>query len=351
MFSDAIRSAQLALSHTDTHVAQRAAHRWDTKTKPPGSLGQLEALVIKLATLQQSPDPHLSRTAMFVFCADHGVANEGVSAYPQAVTGQMVANFLAGGAAINVLCQSHGITPRIVDCGVATGPSVGTINCWIGSGTRNFAREPAMTPGQCESALSNGFRLAEAAKRDFHAVAIGEMGIANTTSAAALFAALSGLPVEDCVGRGTGIDDRTLARKRAVVEAALALHRDALQTPAGALACVGGFEIATMTGFLVGCIAHRLPVFIDGFIAGAAAACANAMVPQAVTHFLFSHASAERGHRALLQFLNVRPLLDLDLRLGEGTGAALAIGLAQTALSLYRDMATFESAGVSQRGA
>ena len=306
----------------------RIRARLDSLTKPPGSLGRLEDLVVQLGLIQQTESPQIARKAMIVFCADHGVVEEGVSPYPSEVTRQMVANYRSGGAAINVLCRHGGIEPVIVDMGV-------------GSPTRNFAREPAMTRAEAEQALETGF--AYAAKADI--LGAGEMGIGNTTSAAALFSAFSGFDPTETAGRGTGLDDAGVAKKAAVIRRALALHKTT--DPIDTLAALGGFEIAALTGLILGAASRRHLVMLDGFITGAAAIVARAIAPASLDYVVFSHCSAERGHKKLLDYLNASPLLNLEMRLGEGTGAALGIGLLESAVNLYREMATFQSAGVS----
>jgi nicotinate-nucleotide--dimethylbenzimidazole phosphoribosyltransferase len=266
---------------------------------------------------------------MIVFCADHGIVEEGVTPYPSEVTRQMVANFRAGGAAINVLCRHASIEPVIVDMGV-------------GRPTRNFTRECAMTRAETEQAIATGFAHAASAE----ILGAGEMGIGNTTSAAALFSAFSGLDPSETAGRGTGLDDPGLQRKIKAIQRALALHAP-FKDPIDTLAALGGFEIAAITGLILGAKSQRTLVMLDGFITGAAAIVARAIDPASLDYVVFSHCSAEQGHKKMLAFLNASPLLALDMRLGEGTGAALGIGLLEAAVNLYREMATFQSAGVS----
>lgn len=309
--------------------AQIRAHL-DSLTKPPGSLGRLEDLALQLGLIQSTAMPQIGRKAMIVFCADHGVVAEGVSPYPSEVTRQMVANFRSGGAAINVLCRHGSIEPVIVDMGV-------------GHPTRNFAREPAMTRAEAEQALNTGF--AHAARAEI--LGAGEMGIGNTTSAAALFSAFSGLDPLETAGRGTGLDDAGVARKVDAIRRALALHQPQIADPVAVLAALGGFEIAALAGLILGAASRRHVVMLDGFITCAAAIVARAIAPASLDYVVFSHCSAERGHRKMLDFLNARPLLNLEMRLGEGSGAALGIRLLEAAVNLYREMATFQSAGVS----
>jgi nicotinate-nucleotide--dimethylbenzimidazole phosphoribosyltransferase len=316
----------------DAALEARIRGRLDSLTKPQGSLGRLEELALQLGLIQATESPKIGDKAMFVFCADHGVVEEGVSPYPSEVTCQMVANFRSGGAAINVLCRHGNIEPVIVDMGV-------------GRPTRNFAREPAMTRAQAEHAIETGFAHAAHAET----LGAGEMGIGNTTSAAALFSAFSGLDVSETAGRGTGLDDAGLARKVDVIRRGLALH-PFTNDPIKTLADLGGFEIAAITGLILGAASRRRVVVLDGFITGAAAIVARAIAPASLDYVVFSHCSAERGHRKMLDFLDARPLLNLDMRLGEGSAAALGIGLLESAVHLYSEMATFETAGVSTSG-
>ncbi len=321
----------------------------DAKTKPPGSLGELERLAAKIARVQRRLAPCIEHARVFVFAADHGIAAEGVSAYPATVTAQMVHNFLGGGAAICVLARELGAGFKVVDAGVAAVLPAhdALLHRKIGFGTSNFAQTPAMNQAQCVQALHAGIDLM-ADSPDAGAVVLGEMGIGNSTSAAALMHALTGLPVEECVGRGTGVDDSTLQRKREVVEHAVRLHgrgEHALQ----ALQCFGGFEIAMMAGAVLGAAAARQVVLVDGFIATAAVAVAAQLRPEALDYCVFAHVSAEVPHRLWLQRLDARPLLDLGLRLGEGSGAILALPLLRSACAILSQMATFRSAGVSGR--
>ncbi len=314
----------------DAELEKRIRARLDSLTKPPGSLGRLEELALQLGLIQGTEIPQIGRKAMIVFSADHGVVEEGVSPYPSEVTRQMVANFRSGGAEINVLCKNGGIEPVIVDMGV-------------GRPTKNFTREPAMTRGTVEQALETGFGYAERAE----ILGAGDMGIGNTTSAAALFSAFSGLDPAETTGRGTGLDDAGLARKIDVIRRALALHKPNLSDPIGILAALGGFEIAAIAGLILGAASRRRAVVLDGFITSAAAIVARAIAPASLDYAVFAHCSAEQGHKKMLDFLDARPLLNLEMRLGEGSGAALGIGLLEASVHLLNEMATFESAGVS----
>jgi nicotinate-nucleotide--dimethylbenzimidazole phosphoribosyltransferase len=336
----------------DTHWLAAAERHQNDLTKPPGSLGRLETIANRCAAIFGSLTPPVDAARIVVFAADHGVAEEGVSAYPREVTAQMVLNYLNGGAAINALAQAGGIDLVIVDAGVATPlPDLpGLIRHHIGDGTRNFTREPAMTESQVEEALEAGIAEAYAAVADgYNLLGCGEMGIANTTSAAAIAAALTLLPATEVTGRGTGADDAALARKVSAIERALALHGPHLKTPFDVLRRVGGLEIAEMCGFFLGAATLRRPVVVDGFIATAAAALAVRMAPPAREYMFAAHRSAEPGHAALLNIVGDPPLLDLGMRLGEGTGAALAMKLIQSAVAAFTGMATFSSAGVSNK--
>ncbi|QEZ47602.1 nicotinate-nucleotide--dimethylbenzimidazole phosphoribosyltransferase [Cupriavidus oxalaticus] len=325
----------------------------DDKTKPLGALGRLESLALQLGLILGTQRPVLQRPTVIVFAADHGVADAGVSAYPAEVTAQMVRNFLAGGAAINVFSRQHGIALEIVDAGVrAPLPAApGLVNCRIADGTRNFAQEPAMSPEQAAAAMTAGMaRVLRHAQQGCNVIGFGEMGIANTSAAACLMQRLTGLPLADCIGRGTGLDDAGLARKREVLVGALTLHADAL-APLDVLATFGGFEIAMMAGAYLAAAASRMVILVDGFIASAALLVAQRIDPSVLQYCVFTHCSHERGHRALLDHFGAEPLLALDLRLGEGTGAALAWPLLASAVAFLNEMATFSGAGVSTASA
>ena len=338
---------------TDGAAAAEAQRRLDGKTKPRRSLGRLEDLVCQLAAIRgdASPRPRPAK-AIVVMGADHGVAAEGVSAYPQEVTGQMLLNFARGGAAINVLARQAGARVVVVDMGVAHAPpATPEIRaCRIGAGTANFARGPAMSRAQALAALAAGAALANELARDgIGLLGIGEMGIANTTAASALAAVFTGAPPGEVTGRGTGIDDAMFRHKVDVIRRGLTVNRPDAADPVDALAKIGGFEIAGLAGVVLGAAAARVPVVVDGFIAGTAALAAVRIAPPAAGYLIASHRSVEAGHRLVLQALGTKPLLDLDLRLGEGTGAALAMQLIDAALAIDAEMATFESAGVSDQ--
>jgi nicotinate-nucleotide--dimethylbenzimidazole phosphoribosyltransferase len=329
-------------------AAAEAQRHLDALTKPPGSLGRLEDLAVRLMALTGKP-PRVSAPVIFTLAADHGVVAEGVSAYPQSVTAQMVENFLRGGAAVNVLARQAGARVVVADFGVATplGAPDGLVVRRIDAGTRNMALGPAMTREQAVAAVEAGAALAEeaiAAGADL--LGTGEMGIGNTTAASAITAALTGAPVDAVTGRGTGVDAAGRERKVAVVRRALAVNAPDGRDGLDVLSKVGGFEIAGLVGVILAGAAHRVPVVLDGFIAGAAALVAVALAPEA-RHALFaSHRSAEPGHALALEHLGLEPYLALGMRLGEGTGAALFVPLARAAAAIYAEMATFKSAGV-----
>ena len=337
----------------DRALETELRHIIDTKTKPPGSLGRLEALALQMGLIQRTTKPRIERPAMIVFAGDHGIAKEGVSSYPQEVTAQMVANFLAGGAAINALSRSVGMTLEVVDAGVATPIPIdhGYERLSLGLGTRNFAHEPAMSRETALQGIARGAgRVGHHASLGTNVIGFGEMGIANTSAAACLMSRLCGLPVDECVGRGTGLDDHGLAHKRDVLGRALALHRDDGDA-IGALATFGGFEIAMMTGAYLAAACAGMTILVDGFIATSALLVASKIAPEVLEYCVFAHASNETGHRRMLAHFDAAPLLQLDLRLGEGTGAALALPILRAAVAFVDEMASFESAGVSDKQA
>jgi nicotinate-nucleotide--dimethylbenzimidazole phosphoribosyltransferase len=334
----------------DAALAAAIAHKIDTKTKPLGALGQLENLAQQVALVQQTLTPELRQPHVLVFAADHGIAQAGVSQYPPEVTHQMVRNFASGGAAINVFCRQNGVGLTIVDAGVrgsfADLPAV--CNKKIAEGTQNFAHVPAMTVTQCADALSRGAQLVD----ELHAagcnvLGLGEMGIGNTSSAAVLMHLLTGRPLAECVGRGTGLDAAGVARKLATLTQAVAAHARVGTDPLAVLATFGGFEITQICGALLRAAELRMLLLIDGFIASAALLVAARLAPAVLAYCVFCHESGEQGHRLLLAELGGQPLLRLGLRLGEGTGCALAYPLVQAAVSFLNEMASFESAGVS----
>lgn len=336
----------------ERELLKLAQQRLDRLTKPPGSLGRLEELAAFYVAMTGTMKPQVPRGVVFTLAADHGVTAEGVSAYPQEVTPQMVLNFLRGGAAVNVLARHVGVEVRIVDIGVnyEFGSHPGLLARNIMKGTRNFAREPAMTREQAEQAVSTGIELAiDAAREGIGLIGLGEMGIGNTTSSAAITAVMTGKPVDHVTGHGTGIDEAGRARKVAIIQRALDLHRPDRTDPLDVLAKVGGLEIGGLAGIILGAASARVPVVLDGFITGAAALIAVALAPACRDYLIASHQSVERGHRVVLEHLGFKPLLDMDFRLGEGTGACLGMGLISAAVKIYTEMATFDEAGVSDR--
>jgi nicotinate-nucleotide--dimethylbenzimidazole phosphoribosyltransferase len=336
----------------DSHWIDAATKRQLELTKPPGSLGRLEDIANRCSAIRESFELTASRLRIVLFAADHGVCAEGVSAYPQAVTAQMVLNFLHGGAAINAFARSGGIELKVVDIGVATPlPASGDlISRRVAPGTDNFCKQPAMTEAQMAAALEIGIELAnDAAVAGCDLLGFGEMGIGNTTAASAITAVLTGQPIAGVVGCGAAADDVVMTRKRSAIERALLLHAESLSTPYGILRCIGGLEIAGMCGFCLGAAAHRIPVVMDGFIASAAAVLAVRVCPASAGYVFASHRSAEPGHARLLATIEQEPLLELGMRLGEGTGAALTMKLIQAAVAAFTQMATFATAGVSNK--
>jgi nicotinate-nucleotide--dimethylbenzimidazole phosphoribosyltransferase len=336
----------------DTRLTAQAQQHLDRLTKPPGSLGRLEELARRYVTITEQLPPVINRKAVVVFAADHGVAAEGVSAYPQEVTAQMVQNFLRGGAAISVLARQAGAAVRVVDIGVAAAfPSLpGLLARKVRPGTANMARGPAMSRDEARQAVEIGVAVAADCHRDgISLVATGDMGIGNTTPSSALVALFTGAPVAQVTGYGTGIDDQTRGHKIAVIERSLQVNAPHTSDPLGALAAVGGLDIAGIAGLILGCAARRMPVLIDGLIATAAALVAAALQPLVTDYMIAAHTSVEVGQQVAWRFLGQAPLLDLQLRLGEGTGAVLAMHLVEAAVRVYNEMATFDQAVVTER--
>jgi nicotinate-nucleotide--dimethylbenzimidazole phosphoribosyltransferase len=334
----------------DLSAEAAARLRQSQLTKPEGSLGQLEALSIQLAGIQGNPRPTIARKGVIVMAGDHGVTQEGVSAYPAEVTPQMVMNFLHGGAAINVLARQAGAHVVVVDVGVASElPDLpGLLRRKVACGTANMTRGPAMTCEQTEQAIRVGMEIVQSEiDAGLDLVATGDMGIGNTTPSSAIAAAFTGLPVRQVTGRGTGLDDGGLDRKVAMIERALLVNRPDPSDAMDVLMKVGGLEIAGLAGVILGAAARRVPVVIDGFISGAAALVAAELSPQVKPYLIAAHQSVEIGHRAILARLGLRALINLDLRLGEGTGAALAFHVIEGAVRILNEMATFAEAGVS----
>lgn len=337
----------------DESLEEQAQRHLDQLTKPPGSLGRLEELARRYVTITGQYAPRVSSKAVVVFAADHGVTAEGVSAYPQDVTAQMVLNFLNGSAAINVLARQAGADVRVVDIGVVSDlpifPNLKVRK--IRPGTANIARGPAMLREEAKLALEVGIEMAAECHRDgCNLVATGDMGIGNTTPSSALVALFTGATVAEVTGYGTGIDEAGLAHKIAVIETALRVNAPQMSDPLGVLAAIGGLEIGGIAGLILGCACHRIPVLVDGHIATAGALVAAALQPRVKAYMIASHASVEIGQHVAWDYLGQTPLLDLDLRLGEGTGAVLAMHLVESAVRIYAEMTTFGKAGVSREG-
>jgi nicotinate-nucleotide--dimethylbenzimidazole phosphoribosyltransferase len=354
----AFDAAEAAFRPLDRAAMAEARARQDRLTKPRGALGRLEDLSVQLAGIAcECPPPVPAPAHVVVFVADHGVVAEGVTPWPQEVTAQMVANFVAGDAAINVLARAAGASVTVVDVGVATplpescDNAPGLLRHPLGPGTANLAEEPAMDLADCRAALDLGAQLAlQFVAFGARALVTGEMGIGNTTAAAALVAALTGRSPAEVTGRGTGLDDAGLTHKTAIVDRALRLHRRAVAAgPLEALAAVGGYEIAALAGFIVGGAGADVPVLVDGLIADAALLVAERLVPGVSARCIAGHRSAEPGAAAVLEELRLVPVLDLDLRLGEGTGACLALPVVEAAVRILTEMATFDSAGVTDK--
>ncbi|QID16671.1 nicotinate-nucleotide--dimethylbenzimidazole phosphoribosyltransferase [Nitrogeniibacter mangrovi] len=341
----------IAIAPLDDTLVDALRHKIDTKTKPVGSLGRLEALALQLGRIQRSLTPALKRPHVVVFAGDHGAATAGISAYPQDVTWQMVENFLAGGAAINVFARQNEIALRVVDAGVAHdfGKREGLINGKIAPGTANYLERPAMSGSQRDTAMAYGRQLAHTlAEGGCNVIGFGEMGIGNTASASLITHCLTGTPLPQVIGRGTGLDDAGLDRKHMLLARALA-RGGVPANPLEVLAEYGGFEVAMLVGALFGAAEKRMLILVDGFIVTAALLVAHALIPAITGYCVFAHHSGEPGHAYQLKHLNAAPLLDIGLRLGEGTGAALAWPLIQAAANFLDQMASFESAGVSDK--
>ena len=339
-----------AIQAVDETLEPQIQTHLDDLTHPQGSLGRLEEIVMRCCKIQRTLKPQLGKKRILTFAGDHGVAAEGVSAYPAEVTPQMVLNMLAGGAAVNVLASHSGAENRVVDMGVNHdfGDCPGLIDRKVRLGTDNLCEGPAMSVAEAEQALLAGAQLAREAKKEGVALlGTGDMGIANTTPSAALFAALLDLSAEEVTGRGTGIDDQRLRHKTQVVTQALEANQSRLGSPIEVLAALGGFEIAGISGLCLGAASVGIPVVVDGFISSAAALVACRINPLVKDYLFFSHRSAEAGHGAFLKAFDSRAILDLDLRLGEGTGAALAMHVIDASIKLYNEMATFSGAGVT----
>jgi nicotinate-nucleotide--dimethylbenzimidazole phosphoribosyltransferase len=332
-------------------LLQQAQLLLDSKTKPLGSLGRLEEFARRIAAISGGRKPDISKKVIFTFAGDHGIVEEGVSLFPKEVTPQMVMNFLSGGAGINVLARHVGADVRVVDVGVDYdfADTAGLIHKKVARGTKNFAKGPAMTREEMLAALTVGIELADRCKVEgIGLVGTGEMGIGNSTPSSAIIAAISGKSVTEVTHRGTGIGDEALANKIRVIELGLSINKPDRRDPLDVLAKVGGLEIAAIAGLVLGCAANSIPVVIDGFISTAGAMIASELHPNVRDYIFAAHQSVEIGHRFMLERIGVDPILDLHLRLGEGTGAALAMTLIEAGVKVLNEMATFEQAGVSQ---
>lgn len=333
----------------DAQAHRDALTRQSQLTKPPGALSQLEEVAVQLAALQGTPTPSANNVNIVVFAADHGIAAEGTSAFPQAVTGEMVKNFASGGAAISVMARQLNANLEVVNLGCINDPGElpGVVNYTLAASTANATQAPALTEPQLADALNAGREAVQRAQQQCELFIGGDMGIGNTASATAVICALLDQPAESLTGPGTGLNDEGIARKAEIIQRALELHRPHTNNPMETLRRLGGFEIAALTGAFIACSQAGLPVLVDGFIAGCAALIATQHRPEVLDWLLFGHHSAEPGHTRVLEALNAKPLLNLGLRLGEGSGAAAAVPLVRLACSLHNDMATFAEAGVS----
>jgi len=349
--SDSLDRVLKAIKPLDARAMEAARKRQDSLTKPLGSLGRLEELSVKIAGIRAEPLPKIEHKAIITMAADHGVVAESVSLYPQEVTKQMVLNFLRGGAGVNALSDHVGARVVVVDMGVIGGfaPLPGLLCKMIDFGTKNMTKGPAMSKVQAEDAIEAGIAVVTAEKgKGLDIVGTGDMGIGNTTAASAICAVMTGESVKKVTGRGTGIGDKQLAHKVDIIKRALTVNRPSAKDPLDVLAKVGGFEIAGLVGVILSAAASRIPVVIDGFVSGAAALIAVGLSPEVKDYLIAAHVSSEPGHRLLLNYLGLSPLLDLDMRLGEGTGAALGIFLVEAAVKTLTKMATFAEAGVSE---
>ncbi len=339
-----------AIVPADKEILAQAQARLDNLTKPRGSLGKLELLAARTCAMRRSLAARVEKKVILTFAGDHGVVAEGISAFPQEVTPQMVLNFLAGGAGVNVLARHVGAEVKVIDVGVAVPlEAEGLIRRKVRPGTANMARGAAMSIAEALAAIGVGMEAArDAIAEGAEILGTGDMGIGNTTPSAALFAALLPARVADVTGRGTGVDDATLARKIKVIEQALAINKEQLSSPLATLAAVGGLEIAAICGAILEAARSRVPIVVDGFISSAGALVALRLAPAVLDYCFFSHMSAEQGHRIFFEKMGLSPLLHLDLRLGEGTGAALSMNLVEAGLKIMNEMATFGEAGVSE---
>jgi nicotinate-nucleotide--dimethylbenzimidazole phosphoribosyltransferase len=335
----------------DNNITAALQQKIDGKTKPQGALGQLEALALQIGRIQQTLSPELRNPAIVVFAGDHGIAKEGVSPFPQEVTYQMVFNFLQGGAAINVFAKQNGMQIKVVDAGVNYdfGSHPALIHAKVGMGTRSYLHEAAMTIEQCEEAIVKGAAIVREMQEDCNVIGFGEMGIGNTSAASIMMSLLCNIPLEQCIGRGTGLDDEGLKKKKIILAEAMARHGRIEKTALSVLSTFGGFEIAMMCGAMLQAAASGMVILVDGFITTAALLVASKINERVLEYCIFTHQSDEQGHCLLLAELKAVPLLSLGMRLGEGTGAAVSYPVIQAAVSFLNEMASFESAGVSNK--
>lgn len=340
-----------SIEKIDYSLSDKTQKRMDNLTKPPGSLGRLEELAKQIVEITKIEKPRLKNKVIFTFAGDHGIAEEGVSAYPQAVTAQMVYNFINGGAGINVLARHVGARVVVADLGVASDlkPHKELVNKKVALGTRNILKGPAMSKEEAVKAIENGIEIfLNELPKGIDIAGTGEMGIANTASASAIAATILKKPIEELTGRGTGIDDIALKNKVAAITKALEINKPNPKDAIDVVSKVGGFEIAGLVGVILAAASKRVPVVIDGFISSAAALIAYTLEPKVKEYLIAAHCSVEKGHRAVLEYMGLKPILDLNMRLGEGTGAALAMNIIEASVKILLEMATFEAAGVSE---
>jgi nicotinate-nucleotide--dimethylbenzimidazole phosphoribosyltransferase len=344
--------ATFNITPVNKDITAALQHKIDNKTKPLGSLGQLENIALQVGAIQQTLSPVLQHPAIVVFAGDHGIAREGVSPFPQEVTYQMVFNFLQGGAAINVFARQNGIEIKVVDAGVNFdfNQHPDLVHAKIGMGTKSYLHEPAMTREACQEAIDKGAAIVkELQQRGCNVIGFGEMGISNTSSAAIIMSLLCDIPLEQCIGRGTGLDDEGLTKKRVILAEAIIRHNNIQKTPLDVLSTFGGFEIAMMCGAMLQAASGGMVILVDGFITSAALLAASKINAHVLDYCIFTHQSNEQGHYLMLAHLKAVPLLSLGMRLGEGTGAAVAYPVIQAAVNFLNEMASFESAGVSNK--
>jgi len=340
------------IERIDYSLAEKTQKRLDALTKPQGSLGRLEELAKQIVEITKNDNPSIKNKVIFTMAADHGVTEEGISAYPKEVTPQMVYNFLRGGAGINVLARHAGARVVVVDMGVACDLEKyqELLIKKVNYGTKNMAKGPAMTRNEAVKSIDAGIEVfEEELKKGIDIIGTGDMGIGNTTASSAIASVITGRPAQDLTGRGTGIDDKTLAKKQEVIKKAIGVNKPDAKDAIDVLSKVGGFEIGGLAGVILGAASKKIPVVIDGFISGAAALIAYRLEPKVKDYLIAAHCSVERGHRIILDYIGLKPLLDLDLRLGEGTGAALGMSIVEAAIKILTEMATFQSASVSER--